>query len=124
VAYTAANKMEQDAAREVEKRVAAAAGARHLIDNEPFDCVTDRYGLEVKTVLKGKNAKITMHRDAMQRKASFARRAKLRMLTVVVDVRGSRDAPVVYYRRGVGSFRLSNMKELAGGLAALKGLLK
>jgi hypothetical protein len=90
-----------------EARVAKAIGGRHLPDNEPFDIVKGNHGVEVKTIMEGKNDKITMHPESLQRKLDHAAANGLTPHTVAIDVRGG--APMVYYKSGVGSYRLGGM---------------
>lgn len=72
-----------------------------------------RHAVEVKTVTGG-TGRVTMHPTARRRRLAWASRHRTRLHTVVVDAR-DRFTPAMfsghetYYRRGVGSFRLSNM---------------
>lgn len=75
-------------------------------DNSPFDVIKGRNFIEVKTIVRGGN-KITMHPESLRRKVSYARKFKGKSFTVVFDNRFGK----VYYRKGIGSFRISNMKE-------------
>lgn len=97
-------------AAKFESLVTKAIGGKRLEDNEPFDVVKGRNAVEVKAILEGKNPKITMHGSSLSRKRTAIRRDKLFAHTVAIDARGT--APVYYYRRGVGSFRLSSMERV------------
>jgi len=99
-------------AHEMEAKVAAAVRGRQLPDNEPFDVVQGKNVFEVKTIVRGKNPKITMHPESLARKVDAARKTGAKTHTVVVDIRGGRLD--VYYKEGLGSFRLKNMEKLSG----------
>jgi len=108
--YKPATKEKQELAQKVEKKVAKAVGGKALPDNEPFDVLAGKHALEVKTIIGGKNPKITMHPESKARKTTHARKNKLKAWTVAVDHRGS--PPTVYVRKGLGSFRLKNMENI------------
>lgn len=79
-------------------------------DNAPIDVVTtiggEEHGIEVKTMVDQVNDKITMSKDAIQRKHTWVKEHEPAALhTVVFDTRYGHTA--IYYHRGVGSFRLS-----------------
>lgn len=69
------------------------------------------HGVEVKTLVDNKNNKITMHKSSLARKKTWARANHARLHTVVVDRRTR--APKMYYRKGVGSFRLSSLRAVS-----------
>lgn len=93
-----------------ELRVAEAAKGDHLPDNEPFDVVKGDHAVEVKTIMKGADSvKVTMHKDSLARKVAQVAETGLRPHTVVVDERTAK----VYYKEGLGSFRLSTMQEVS-----------
>lgn len=94
-----------------ELTVARAVTGRNLPDNEPFDVIRGSNAIEVKAIIAGRNDKITMHPESLERKVKYARKNKLTSHTVIIDARGSK--PVYYYRKGVGSFRLKNMERLS-----------
>lgn len=115
----------------------ALRGSKHLPDNEPADVVMTGadgrlHGIEVKTMVSNKASKITMKRDAIDRKRSWERRNGGRMHTVVLDdsavysASGKHDFSKrkVYYRRGYGSTRISAMYEVPGGMKGLPTLLE
>lgn len=107
-----------------EPAVAKALGGLSFKDNEPVDIVMGEggvisHGIELKTVVKNENAKITMKGEALARKKTWARKNKAQFHTVVLDDSkvfnakgaGKHDDSkrVILYRRGAGSFRLSKM---------------
>jgi len=100
-------------------RLAKAVGGHDEGDNLPFDVVKGGHGVEVKTVMDNNNDKITVHPDSRRRKEREARKRKLKIHTVAIDVRGGRRN--YYHREGVGSFRLSAMEKVS--LAGLKEIL-
>ena len=84
---------------------------KNLGDHEPFDVIKGRHAVEVKAIIGGKNPKITMHPDSLARKMTQLKKDKMIGHTVAIDARGA--APVFYYRRGLGSFRLSSMERVS-----------
>jgi len=102
-----------------ESLVAKGIGGQGLGDNEPFDIIAGRHAVEVKTLIAGKNPKITMRADALTRKINYAKVNGYTPMTVVVDARGSN--PSYYYKDGVGSFRLSNMTQAS--LGTIRGII-
>jgi hypothetical protein len=100
--------------------VAEAINGRNLPDNEPFDVIAGEYAVEVKTIVRGKNPKVTMHAESLARKLAYAKKNKLLAVTVAIDARG--DVPHYYYKDGVGSFRLAGMARVS--LRDLGKLLK
>ncbi|CAK0774019.1 hypothetical protein CCP3SC15_4920001 [Gammaproteobacteria bacterium] len=101
-----------------EPKVAKAVSGTQTDDNDPVDVIKSGHGIEVKSIVEGKNPKITMHPESLARKKKFARKNKAKLHTVVIDMREGK--PVVYYRKGVGSFRLTSMEKLVS-FAELKG---
>jgi hypothetical protein len=102
-----------------EARIASAIHGKDIGDNEPFDVIAGSTAVEVKTLIEGKNPKITMRADAITRKLNYAKVNGYSPMTVVVDTRGS--SPIYYYKAGVGSFRLSSMTQTT--LPALRGII-
>jgi phage gp29-like protein len=102
-----------------EKKVAAAVGGKHVGDNEPFDVHAGKTAVEVKTIVEGRNPKITMHPESLARKQAFLKERGMNGATVAVDAR--RSPPTYYYAQGVGSFRLSAMRQVK--LAELSRLI-
>lgn len=107
-----------------EPAVAKALGGLSFKDNEPVDIVIGSKGVvtagvELKTVVKNSNGKITMKGDALARKRTWARKNKATFHTVVLDDSkvfnakgpGKHDESkrIILYRRGAGSFRLAKM---------------
>ncbi|GAH37146.1 unnamed protein product, partial [marine sediment metagenome] len=91
----------------------ALKGSKRLGDNEPMDVILGNNGIEVKSIIGGKNPKITMHQDSLARKKAWAKANKSKLHTVVLQ------GDDVYYRKGCGSFRLSSMEKI--DLKTLKG---
>ncbi len=105
---------EQQMAEQTEMELSHALGMPRSSDNKPFDLQSKTVGIEVKTVVSGKNDKITMSKDAVAKKHAEVASAKLkRTYTVVVDKR-SPDSHKFYVRAGFGSFRLGSMTEVDG----------
>jgi len=96
-----------------EESVAKAIGGKRTGDNDAFDCLTNTgLAVEVKTIIDGKNPKITMHPKSLRRKKKYIRKNKVRAFTVVVDERSGEKE--FYVRKGVGSFRLVSMTKIDG----------
>ena len=95
-----------------EKLATTLKNAKQLPDNEPFDVIVGsqenpKHLIEVKTIVRGKNDKITMHKDSLARKlAEAGKHPDAKTHTVVFDERTGK----FYYNEGLGSFRLKNMK--------------
>jgi hypothetical protein len=121
-----------------EPAFAKSLGGIAFKDNEPVDVVvpgpkgTLAHGIELKTVVSNKNAKITMKKSAMALKTDWEKRHKAPVHTVVLDDTavfnangpGQHDLSgrKVYYRRGFGSFRIGGMHPVEN-LKELKQLL-
>jgi hypothetical protein len=84
----------------------------------------DDVGIEVKTLVNGKNEKITMSKDALGRKLAEQRADGIKAYTVVVDRRagGLSGRATYYYREGLGSFRLGSMTKTT--LGELRGIIR
>lgn len=108
--YNPATAEKQRLAESNEKLVASSIGGKALMDNEPFDVLGTRVAIEVKTIVAGKNPKITMHKDSLERKKAYVRKNKVKSYTVAIDARGPEH--VVYVQKGLGSFRLKNMQKI------------
>ena len=118
-AVNAAGKKEQDIAEQTEHELSAALGMPKSPDNRPFDLQSKTVGVEIKTVVSGKNDKITMSKDAIGRKNAEMKAAKLkRVYTVVADKRGAEVKYLV--RQGFGSFRLGSMTSVPDTAALAK----
>lgn len=104
--------------------LAGKLGGVSFRTNEPADIAIIRdgkivHGIELKTVVKNANAKITMKGEALARKRTWTRKNKATFHTVVLDdskVFNANGAGVhddsqraILYRRGSGSFRLAKM---------------
>ena len=108
--HVPATRERQRMAAKYEATVAKLIGGKDLGDNEPFDVVKGKHAVEVKAILTGKNPKITMHPESLARKTAWLQENKATGHTVVIDARG--EGTKYYYKAGVGSFRLSAMREV------------
>ena len=115
---------EQAIADRSEEVLSRAIGVPRTRDNSAFDLRNDDVGIEVKTLVNGKNEKITMSKTALGRKIAEQRADGIKTFTVVVDRRtgGLTGRATYYVRDGLGSFRLGAMKEIS--LADLKERIK
>ena len=111
-----------------EPRFAKAVGGVSFPDGEPIDVAIAgkdgivAHGIELKTMVSNKANKITMKREAMERKAKWERKNKAPIHTVVIDDSevfnakgpGKHDESKrkIYYRRGYGSFRVNTMQQV------------
>lgn len=109
--------------------VLTASGVKkvaQLGDNEPFDVwvggdvanwyrsgakkYRPKHVIEIKSIIRAKNDKITMHGESLARKKAEIRKIPgVKEHTVVFDERTGK----IYYRRGLGSFRLGSMQEVS-----------
>lgn len=121
-----------------EPAFAKAMGGTSFPDGEAVDVVLPGdtgavgHGIELKTMVDNGNNKITMKRSAMDRKLKWERKQKAPIHTVVLDDsavfnangEGQHDESKrrIFYRRGVGSFRVNGMHEVKD-LAELKTLM-
>jgi hypothetical protein len=105
-------------AEKSETLVATMLRGRQTTNNAPTDVNLSigriLHGLEVKTLLDNKNDKITMHPASKARKEAWAADNKAKLHTIVIDDRDRFGTPGwsghrMYYREGVGSFRLGSM---------------
>ena len=98
-----------------EQAVAKAIGGEDTDDQLPMDVIikagSRTIGVEVKTILRGKHDKITMHVDSLARKHEWLRKNRATGHTVAIDRRGT--AVTYYYARGFGSFRLTSMQKVS-----------
>jgi len=110
-------KAKQDIARQSEMMIAAQLRSEHYGKSAPVDVVVKRgaklIGVEVKTLIDNKNDKITMHGESLARKVKWGHQNHAAMYTVVIDRRAG--ATHEYYRKGVGSFRLSTLIAVKNG---------
>ena len=115
---------EQAIADRSEKVLSEAIGIPRTADNSAFDLRNDDVGIEVKTLVNGKNEKITMSKTALGRKIAEQRADELKVYTVVVDRRtgGLHGQATYYYRKGLGSFRLGSMIKTT--LSELRGIVR
>jgi hypothetical protein len=68
-----------------------------------------RLCVEVKTIAREKNDKVTMHPESLARKTAYIEKNGGRGHTVVFDNRSDS----IYYREGCGNFRLKNMEKIS-----------
>ena len=115
---------EQAIADRSEQVLSDAIGVPRTRDNSAFDLRNDDVGIEVKTLVNGKNEKITMSKAALGRKIAEQRADGIKAYTVVVDRRsGGLTGKASYYiREGLGSFRLGSMTPTT--LTAIKEMVK
>lgn len=104
---------EQLIADKSEKVLSTAIGIPRTKNNSAFDLRNDEVGIEVKTLVNGKNEKITMSKAALGRKLAEQQADGIRGYTVVVDRRsGGLNGQATYYiKQGFGSFRLGSMEK-------------
>lgn len=114
-----------------ELKVRSMIGGKRTEGNAPVDVVTSiggkTKGIEVKTMVNNTNDKITMRKDAMEKKAFWAASNHASVHTVVLDDRGklghsSYSGHSLYHAKGYGSFRLGSMTKVQSA-AHLKKLL-
>lgn len=110
----------QRAADVQEGIISRALGIKRTKNNSAFDLQNDKVGVEIKTMIDSKNGKITMSREAMNRKMAEAKKNNISMHTVVADKRGGKTT--YYHAPGVGSFRVSSMTQVS--LGELKGVIR
>lgn len=106
---------------ENEIKLSKAISGKHLKDPHPFDVFLqkkEKHFIEVKTILKGKNDKITVHPNCMKSKLKVAKKQKANIHTFVFDDRTGK----FFYKEGVGSFRLSTMTPVATMRSVVKWL--
>ena len=126
----------QDYTKANEHVFANRVGGKSFPDNDPIDVHvagggvggTDA-GIELKTLTHGKNDKITMSSAALGRKDKWEAENKSQMHTVALDHRDKtgnaslHSGHEIYYKRGVGSFRIGSMYKCKD-MAELRVLLK
>jgi len=123
--YKPSTKAKQDHAEAAEKELARKLKGKKSGDNKEVD-VTVRigrvdHGIELKTMLDNGNDKITMHPESRRRKEKWGRKRGRRLHTVVIDDRDVFDGGKnkdqysghrLYYKGGVGAFRLGKMRKV------------
>lgn len=125
--YKPADRLVHQKADFGESLVRQAIGGVRTANDMPFDVLTPdgNHAIEVKTMINNSNDKITMRASALSRKMSWAIRNKAMPHTVVLDMRNGASYPTaVYYRPGVGSFRVSSMKLLPSGLESIRKIIR
>jgi hypothetical protein len=115
-------KKKQDHAEKNEVQLAKKIGGIKSGDNDVIDVSVAKkgvlHGIELKTMLDNGNDKITMHPESRRRKEVWAKRKDREVHTVVLDDRdkfGNKDQHSghrIYYKAGVGAFRLGKMRKV------------
>lgn len=109
-------------ADKTEANIRRLIGGESTGDNAPTDVNVvfggTTHGIEVKVLLDNTNDKITMHPESRTRKIAWAKKHHAGLHTVVVDDRDRFGSPgysghKIYYREGVGSFRLEAMQQVS-----------
>lgn len=96
-------------ARENQALAALKSGGIETPDNHPFDIIRGKDYIELKTIVRAANDKITMHPESLLRKNEFVKDIKgAKAHTLIIDERTGK----VYYSPGLGSFRLTSMEEI------------
>ena len=121
------DKVSQDIAERSEVILAKALGIPKSGDNLAFDVRNDDIAIECKTLVNGKNERISMGPRALARKIAEQRAEGLKAYTVVVDRRAEYSSRIghgakvgdpltghatYYFREGLGSFHLSTMQKM------------
>jgi hypothetical protein len=122
-----------------EPRVAKELGGISFPNSEPIDIAIAgddgvlKHGIELKTMVKNANGKITMKGDAIARKKSWERKNKAQIHTLVIDDSAVMNAKgegkhdeskrKIYYANGYGSFRIGSLHEVKGGWNEVKTLM-
>ena len=117
--YNPVTSAKKQIATRYERQVAKLLGGTTTPNNSPFDVLLGKIGIEVKTVIEGKNDKITMHPSShkpgepkkigsLERKQIYMKKNKLKKaFTVIVDVRSDRER--WHIKEGLGSFRFGKL---------------
>lgn len=119
-AYKPCNVEQQRAADKQEAILSKALGIPQTKDNSAFDLRNDDVGVELKTVMSGKNEKITMNKEALGRKVAEASAEGLKTFTVVADTRSGKTQYM--YSPKLGSLRLGGMTKVS--LAELRSVVR
>ena len=123
-AYKPATQAMQALSHKIEGMVRDAVNGDSTPNHSPFDVIAGKHAIEVKAMHNNTQDKITVRAAALSRKYGFAKKNGMTPHTVVVDMRGSDKPNAVYYKAGVGSFRISGMVPVKNGLAGLKAVIK
>lgn len=110
--YSPSTLAKQIVAAEMQIKVARTVHGVSTDDSQPFDVLKAKAGVEVKTIVEGLNDKITMHKSSLRRKLEEAKDLGLkRTYTVAIDKRNGKEE--IYYKKGLGSFRLVSMTRVS-----------
>lgn len=106
-----------------EAKLSKALGVPRTKDNSAFDLRNDDVGIEIKTMVDGKNDKVTMSKAALGRKIAEkeAEGKDFKTFTVVADVRGG-GAAKYYVSEKLGSIRLGSMTPI--NLSDLRAMVR
>lgn len=115
------DKAVQDIADKTEAKLSQAIGIPRTKNNSAFDLRNDDVGIEVKTMVTGKNDKITMSKHALGRKVAEAQAEGLKTFTVVADMR-NRSSARYYVSEKLGSLRIGSMTPVS--ISQLKAMVK
>lgn len=113
--FKPATKEKQDKGFMGAQKIALMLKTHQTPDQDPMDLVVRigerTHAVEVKTFVDNSNDKVTMHPESLFRKLAWGKRNSAILHTVVVDSRKGAisSGHDVWYRRGVGSFRLGTM---------------
>lgn len=106
--YVPTTKKKAAIALECEERVAKIFGVERCPDNAPYDVVARKIGIEVKSLIEGKQDCVYIRKDAKLAKIAMLRTHEVSScFTVVIDLRG--DEEKIYLKPGIGSYRLKSM---------------
>lgn len=121
-----------------ENKFAKQIGGVSLRDNEPVDVIVHedgqiKHGVELKTMTDNKQNKVYMKKSAMEKKRAWMKKNHADFHTVVYDDQkvynakgegkhGPDSDRDIYYKRGVGSFRVSAMQKV-GSIKELTELM-
>ncbi len=113
---TAAMQRHAESNERVVAKMVGGSVSEDTQSNAPLDVVKGKHGIEVKTLLNNSHDKITMHPPSRIRKEQWAAQNHAVVHTVVIDHRPGRanSGHEVYYKRGVGAFRLHTMTKVSG----------
>ena len=106
-------KAKQVIAAQGEDRIRKLLGVGPTSRGYPVDAHGRGWGVEVKTLMDNKNNKLTMHPSSMLRKTAWAAAQHAKLHTVAIDARSKNKQ--MYYKAGVGAFRMTSMKPISSG---------
>jgi hypothetical protein len=121
----------QQYAKENEFKFAERLKGKAFADNGPIDVeiklAGKTHGVELKTLTHGKNDKVTMKGEALDRKVKWEKETGGTIHTFVLDHRDKfgetadlHSGHEIYYKRGAGSFRINAMTKVRDEKHALQ----